>query len=112
MNELLRKALSLGLGVTMAGKDKIEAFVDDMVKKGELAPSDSKEWISSLLERGERERDELKRLVQEQLQKRLADLNVATKDDITRLEQRLDRLEAPAVPEQGIDPLETPPIEP
>lgn len=95
MNELLRKAMSLGLGVTMAGKDKIEAFVDDMVKRGELAPSDSKAWISSLVERGEREREEMKRMVHEQLHKVLAELNVATLEDLSRLEQRLNRSENP-----------------
>jgi polyhydroxyalkanoate synthesis regulator phasin len=95
MSELLRKAFSLGLGVTMAGKDKIEAFVDDMVKRGELAPGESKMWVNNLVERGEKESEEMKRMIQEQLQKLLMELNVPTKEDIARIEQRLEQLEAP-----------------
>ncbi len=34
MNELLKKALSLGLGVTILSKEKLESAVDELVKKG------------------------------------------------------------------------------
>lgn len=94
MNEMLRKALSLGVGVTMASKERIESFVDEMVKRGELAPADSKEWIASLVEKGETERQEWAGYVKEQMQKLLAELQVASKEDIARLERRIAALEA------------------
>lgn len=118
MNEMVRKALSLGVGVTMTSKERIESFVNDMVKKGELAPGDSKEWIASLVERGEKEKQEWMGLVREQLQKLLHEWNVATREDINRLEQRIAYLEAAGGNQQTqgteITPQEnkTPPAQP
>jgi polyhydroxyalkanoate synthesis regulator phasin len=97
MNEMMKKALSLGVGVTLASKERMESFVEEMVKKGELAPNDSKEWISSLMEKGEKERQEWMGIIREQLQKLLLELNVAAKQDIERLEKRIAALEAAQV---------------
>lgn len=100
MNELIRKALSLGVGITVASKEKIESIVEELVKKGEVAPNESGELIKNLIAKGEESRAEMKRSVREQLQKLLGELNVATKEDIERLEKRIERLEGP--PEQPL----------
>jgi polyhydroxyalkanoate synthesis regulator phasin len=94
MNELLKKALSLGVGLTVLSKERIEQTVEDLVKKGEVAPDESKELVTRLVEKGEQQQSEIKRMMQEQLHKVLGELNVATKEDISRLEQRLEKLEA------------------
>jgi len=107
MNELLKKAISLGVGITVASKEKIESVVDELVKKGEVAPSESKELVASLIAKGEEGRAEMKRSVREYVQKLLAELHVATKDDIERLEKRLDALEAPEASNES-DPPDVP----
>lgn len=94
MNDLIKKALSIGIGLSVVSKEKIEQAVEDLVKKGEVAPDESKELVTRLMEKGEQQQSELKRMMQEQLHKVLSDLNVATKDDIARLEQRIEKLEA------------------
>lgn len=93
MNELIKNAFSLGLGITVATKDKLESFVNDLVAKGEVAPDESKELVARLIKRGEEQQDDLKRIVRAQLLKMLGELHVATEDDIKRLEQRIDQLE-------------------
>jgi polyhydroxyalkanoate synthesis regulator phasin len=93
MNDLIKKAFSLGLGITVTTKEKLEGYVNELVMKGEVAPDESKELISRLIQRGEEQQDEMKRIVREQLQKLLIELHVATEDDIKLLEQRIDRLE-------------------
>ncbi|MEF3301542.1 phasin family protein [Paenibacillus sp. GYB003] len=95
MNEIVKKMLALGIGITVASKEKIESVVDELVKKGEVAPAESKELVARLIEKGEESRQEMGRTMRETMQKLLAELDVATKQDIERLEQRLDRLEAP-----------------
>ncbi|GAA3404401.1 phasin family protein [Paenibacillus hodogayensis] len=106
MNELIRKALSLGVGITVASKEKIESVVDELVKKGEVAPAESGELIASLIAKGEEGQSEMKRLAREQLQKLLAELHVATRSDIERLEQRIAKLEGtPEAPETAPPPL-------
>ncbi|TMV50188.1 polyhydroxyalkanoate synthesis regulator [Paenibacillus mesophilus] len=94
MNDLFQKALSFGIGITVASKEKIEQAVDELVKKGQLAPSESKEMVDRLIEKGEEQKEDIKRLVRENMQKLFTELHVATKEDIGRLERRLEQLEA------------------
>ncbi len=37
MSDLFKKAISLGWGLTIVSKEKVEKVVDDLVKRGELA---------------------------------------------------------------------------
>ncbi|RKN84323.1 polyhydroxyalkanoate synthesis regulator [Paenibacillus ginsengarvi] len=96
MNELIKKALYLGVGITVASKEKIESLVEELVKKGEVAPSESKELVAKLIEKGEEGESEMKRMMRDSMNKLLAEMNVATRQDIERLEQRLAKLETPS----------------
>jgi polyhydroxyalkanoate synthesis regulator phasin len=98
VNDLMKKALSLGVGMTMVGKEKIESYVDELVRKGDVAPTESNELVSRLIAKGEEQKAEIKRMVQEQLNNLLADLKVANLDDIARLERRIEKLEGTATP--------------
>jgi polyhydroxyalkanoate synthesis regulator phasin len=97
MNDLLKKALSFGVGVTIMSKEKIEAMVDELVKKGEVAPNESKELIHRLVEKGEAEQAQWKQMMREQLKSLLIELQIATKEDVDNLSKRVEKLEAPTV---------------
>ncbi len=70
-----------------AGK-KVQQFVDELVVKGELGRNESKEVVDRLIARGEEQQSEIKRMVQDQIRKILADMDVATKQDLQELEQK------------------------
>jgi polyhydroxyalkanoate synthesis regulator phasin len=89
MSDILKRAIALGLGLTAVSKEKVEQFVDDLVAKGEVAQSESKEAVNRLIARGEEQRLEIKRMVQDQVKKILSDLDVATKQDLKDLEHKL-----------------------
>ncbi|WJH36078.1 polyhydroxyalkanoate synthesis regulator [Paenibacillus aurantius] len=89
MSDILKKAIALGLGITAASRDKVQQFVDELVVKGELGQSESRDVVNRLIARGEEHRSEIKRMVQEQVRKVLADLDVATKQDLEDLERRM-----------------------
>jgi polyhydroxyalkanoate synthesis regulator phasin len=89
MSDMLRKAISLGLGLTAYSREKAQQFVDEMVLKGELGKNESKDVINQLIEKGEQQQFEIKRMVQEQVKKVLDELDVATKQDLRDLEQKL-----------------------
>lgn len=95
MSDFMKKAIALGLGLTAVSKEKVEQFVDDLVAKGEVAQSESKEAVNRLIARGEEQRLELKRMIQDQVKKVLSDLDVATKQDLKDLEHKL---KSPAAP--------------
>ncbi|WP_206811331.1 phasin family protein [Paradesulfitobacterium ferrireducens] len=94
MKDLLKKGLALGLGVAVFSKEQIEKVVDDLVKKGEVSAAESKELVNELIAKGEEGQKELQRVVREHLNKLLSELNIPTKEDIKRLEERLARLES------------------
>lgn len=93
MSDLFKKAISLGLGLTVVSKEKVEKVVDDLVKRGELAPDESKALVSRLIERGDEEQSQIKTFIQDQVKRVLSELDVPTENDIASLEQRIAALE-------------------
>lgn len=93
MSDLFKKAISLGLGLTVVSKEKVEKVVDDLVKRGELAPDESRALVSRLIERGEEEQSQIKTIIQEQVKRVLSELDVPSENDIASLEQRIAALE-------------------
>ncbi|MBE9914474.1 polyhydroxyalkanoate synthesis regulator [Paenibacillus donghaensis] len=93
MSDLLKKAISLGWGLTIVSKEKIEKTVEELVKRGELAPTESKELIERLVERGEEEKSQFKDYLREQIQRILTELHVPSENDVASLEQRIAALE-------------------
>lgn len=93
MSDLFKKAISLGVGLTIVSKEKVEKVVEELVKRGELAPSESKALVERLVERGEEERGAIKSAVHEQVQKVLKELKVPVHSDIAELESRIAVLE-------------------
>ena len=93
MKDLISKGLALGLGLAVVSKEQIEKLVDELVKRGEVSTAESKELVRELFEKGEAEKKEMNSRIQQQIEKLLKDLNVPTKADLERLEQRIQELE-------------------
>lgn len=93
MIDFIKKGLAFGLGLAVTSKEQVENIVNELVQKGELSKEESKEMARQMMERGEEEKNRLKQIVREQLQQVLHELHVATRDDIRRLEQRIQSLE-------------------
>lgn len=119
MSDLFKKAISLGIGLTVVSKEKIEKTVDDLVKRGKLAPGESRDLVDKLMERGNEEQGQIKKWINEQVQRALLEVGVPTKDEVARLEQRVAVLEAKLAelghsPQAETDatpaPIEVPPL--
>ena len=87
MNDL-KKVLLAGIGLTAMTVDKSDSFVKELVEKGRLTVEEGKEL-----------EQELKRQSKEEAQEFLAKLDAkkssveyATKDDVKRLDDKLDAL--------------------
>jgi polyhydroxyalkanoate synthesis regulator phasin len=101
LSDLFKKAISLGLGLTVVSKEKVEKVVDDLVKRGELAPAESKALVNRLVERGEEEQSQIKTYIYEQVQRVLSELDVPKESDVASLEQRIAALEKKVVELEG-----------
>jgi polyhydroxyalkanoate synthesis regulator phasin len=92
MVDLLKKAIFTGLGLAFMTKDKIEEFSKELVEKGRLSETEGKEFIDELQEKSEEARKKLEEQIQSALNSTLKKMNIATRDDISRLEKRLAKL--------------------
>lgn len=93
MKEFIKRGLFLGIGLVAASREQVEKIVDDMVKKGEISSAESKELVNDLISKGEEEQNRLSKIVKGQIREVIDDLNIATKEDIKKLEKRLETLE-------------------
>lgn len=91
--DFFKKGLALGIGLALTSKEHAEKIVNELVKKGELSLEDSKEVMNQLMERGQEEKNEWQRLIREQLTQWIHKLDLVTKDDLKKLEQRIQNLE-------------------
>ena len=84
----LKKVLLAGIGLTSMTLEKADAFVKELVEKGRLTVEEGKELQSELKRKGE---DEAKELL-DQLDVKMKTVQYATKEDVSRLEEKLDAL--------------------
>ena len=83
----LKKVLLAGIGLTSMTLEKASAFVKELVEKGRLTVEEGKELQSELKRKGEDEAKEF-----DQLDVKTKTVQYATKEDVSRLEDKLDAL--------------------
>lgn len=86
MEELLKNVFLAGIGSLAITYDKSKEIVNELIEKGKIT-----------VEQGKELNEELKKVVKEEKtsekNKLIDDLNLATKDDIQGIIDRLDKLE-------------------
>lgn len=86
--EELKKVLLAGIGLTSMTLEKADAFVKELVEKGRLTVDEGKELHSELKRRSE---DEAQAFL-DQLNGKTKPVQYATKEDVSRLEDKIDAL--------------------
>ena len=94
MAGLIEKSLLAGLGVMVLTRDKVKEFVDKLVEEGEVKPEEAPSIVDKLGTRGEEEREELRKLVRQELDKARANVPVISRKDVEALSQKIDELTA------------------
>lgn len=87
MNDL-KKVLLAGIGLTAMTVDKADSFVKELVEKGRLTVEEGKELEQELKRQSKEEAQELLN----KLDAKKSSVEYATKDDVKRLEEKLDAL--------------------
>jgi len=91
-NEMWKRYLDVGVTFTEMTRKRAEEFVRDLVKAGELQQERAQKAVDELVDRSRRNTEELVALVRNEIKSQVSTLGIATKDDIKRLEGRIDRL--------------------
>jgi polyhydroxyalkanoate synthesis regulator phasin len=93
MEELWRKAKLFGLGVLDFTREKVEAVVADMVKRGELSEQETPQAVAELMERAKSEQDVFMDKLRAMVEKVISGAGLARSADLEALEKRVADLE-------------------
>lgn len=91
--DILRKAIFLGLGAITITREKAEAMVDELIKKGEVASAERYTAIDKLLKEADAQQRQLQDKVNAAVQKTIAEIGLPTKKDWDEVKEALKRIE-------------------
>jgi len=89
MFETLDKILLAGLGAASMTKEKAEKIFDDYVARGQTERGNKNGFVKEIMAHADKAREDLEKVVSEQVHAAMSKLDLATKEDITRIEQKL-----------------------
>jgi len=92
MFETLDKMILAGLGAMSMTKEKAEQIFEEYAKRGQAEREHKSGFIKEMMETAEKTRADMEKLIGEQVKKAISANPIATKDDIKRIEQKLDLL--------------------
>lgn len=92
MHDLFNKTFYFGLGALTITKEKAEEIAETWVKKGEVSRDEAKSWVDEFVEKGEKEKQVLEETINTELNNIINEANLATKEDIARLEEKIEEL--------------------
>lgn len=92
MKEMVHKTFALGWGAMALTRETAGKLVDELVKKGEVGQEEARDLVNDLLERGKKEREEVQKVIRQEMARVLGELNLPSRDDLLRLEAKVDRL--------------------
>jgi len=93
MKELLHKAWLFGAGVFDFTKDKVEALVQEMVRRGEITQQESTETVKNLWTKAQEAQQAMVAKVKEFTKNTVDEIKVAKAADLEALEARVAALE-------------------
>ncbi len=91
MDKKLEQLFYAAFGGALAVKEKIETNKDEIKACQEKSEEKARAFIDEMAQRGEEETDQLKERFKDMLKEVLSELNLATKDDLEKLKQELDK---------------------
>ena len=94
MFETLDKLILAGLGALTMTRERAEKLFDEYASKGEAAREGRSGFVKEVLDSAEKTRAELQKLVSDQVRQTVSSLHLASKEDIERIEQKLDQVVA------------------
>ena len=86
-----RRVLETGMQFTELRRSQARAIVSDLVAQGHLARDQMTAAVDEVLEMSRRRSEELRKVVQKEVQRQLGSVGLATKADLAALERRLTR---------------------
>ncbi len=82
MRDLFERSFLAGVGLLSMTRERAQKVVDELAQRGEIEKEDVKDSVEHLVQRGEEERQGLRSLIRDEVKSALADIDLATKQDL------------------------------
>lgn len=92
MEEFFRKTVMAGMGFLDMTKEKVEDFIDDMIKRGELTQEERGRYVKETMDKVEQRSKEAKEWIQKQVEETVEQLKPKTGKLIEELQEKVDSL--------------------
>jgi polyhydroxyalkanoate synthesis regulator phasin len=89
MFETLDKILLASLGAVSMTREKAERIFDEYVARGQAERGNRNGFVKELMDHADKARKDVEKMVSDQVQSAIGKLDLATKKDIERIEQKL-----------------------
>jgi len=94
MIDLIKRTLLTGVGLAVLTKEKVEELGKELVEQAKLSETEGKEFVDNLMAQSEAARKDLESRVNSAVQKAVSGLNLATRDELSKLSARVEELSA------------------
>jgi len=94
MLDAIHKMFLDGVGLAAMTKHKIDEHVKELVEKGKLTEKEGRELAEDVLKKSKQAKKDIEKQVEKQVQQTLQTLQIASKEDVEKLEARIEKLEA------------------
>ena len=93
MKDFIKRMMLFGIGLAAMTREKIEEFVNELVKKGEVSEKEGKEMVQELIDKSKKVRKDLEGKMEEVAAATLKKLHIPTRSELDDLKERIEKLE-------------------
>jgi polyhydroxyalkanoate synthesis regulator phasin len=99
--ETLKNILYTGIGIAFLTKEKVEELKADLIEKGKISQEEGRQFVDDLLRRSEKARDQLDLWINKRVEERIAQFDLATRDELADLRRQVEELQVALNRESG-----------
>ena len=92
MLEPVEKLLLAGLGALSMTRERAEKIFEEYVQRGQTEKASRSGFVKELLQTAEKTRKDLEEMISERVREAVGKLNLASREDLERVEKKLDKL--------------------
>ena len=92
MFEFFERGFLATIGVLSMSREKTQEMVDELIKRGDLNRDEGKSLVDKIIQRGQEEQDTVRKLVRQEFNSVLTELDLPTKENFSELSKKIDRI--------------------
>lgn len=92
MFETLDKLMLAGLGALSMTRERAEEIFDEYVERGQAEKDSRSGFVKEVMDNADKTRKELEDMIAKRVSETIGKLNLASREDIQRLENKLDQV--------------------